>query len=66
MPAKPRELMAQLFDEEIAIAKLGLTGGELGLAGGSLRLRRTHHRLKGGDIIGQRDHGGIVSNATAH
>ena len=36
-----------------------------GFAGGNLRLRRTHHGLERGDIFGQRDHGGMVSNQTA-
>ena len=45
LPAKPRELMAKLLDNEVAVAYVGLAGGKIGL-------RRTHHRLERSDIIG--------------
>ena len=52
LPAKPRELMAQLLDDEVAVAYVGLASGEIGFAGGNLCLRRTHHGVERGDIIG--------------
>ena len=65
LSAKPRNLMAQFLDDEIAVANVGLAHGELGFMGGNLRLRRAHHGLQRGDIFGQRDHGGMVANETA-
>ena len=45
LPAKPGELMTKLLDDEVAVAYVGLAGGEVGL-------RRTHHGLQRSDIIG--------------
>ena len=52
LSAKPRELMTQLLDDEIAVANVGLARGELGFTGGDLRLRRAHHGLERGNIFG--------------